>query len=135
MNKNKALDKLTELIEGIIFHSLFLSELLNLVAGKGFEEKVFKLLTKQLILLNRYGVMVTNTKEFENIGRGLYSMHLTGSGFNLRILFAFLPNAQPVLLLAFHERAGKSKTDYSSYLDPALARFAEKKEEYELGYI
>ena len=135
MNKNKALEKLTELIAGIVFHGLFLSELLNLVAEKGFEEKVFKLLAKQLILLNRFGVLVTEIKEFENIGRGLYSMHLTGQGFNLRILFAFLPNAQPVLLLAFHEHAGKRKTDYSGYLDPALARFAEKKEEYELGYL
>ncbi len=135
MNKNKALDILTELIEGIIFHSLFLSELLNLVAGKGFEDKVFKLLARQLILLNRYGVMVTDIKEFENIGGGLYSMHLTGSAFNLRILFAFLPNAQPALLLAFHERAGKRKTDYSSYLKPAQSRFEEIREEFENGYI
>lgn len=135
MNKSSVLDNLICLLRGIIFHDTFLSELLNLVAEKGFEKQVFKLLTKQLLLLNSRGVMVTNTKEFENIGSGLFSMHLTGSGFNLRILFAFLPNSQPVLLLAFHERAGKRKTDYSSYLEPALSRLAEKKEEYEYGYI
>lgn len=135
MNKEKALDSLIQLLRGILFHDSFLSELLNLVAEKGFEKQAFRLLTKQLLILNSRGIMVTNTKEFENIGSGLFSMHLTGQDFNLRILFAFLPNSQPVLLLAFHERAGKRKTDYSGFLEPALSRFAEKKEEYEHGYI
>lgn len=135
MNKSSVLDNLIRLLKGILFHEAFLSEFLALIAQKGFEIQVFRLLTKQLHLLNTRGVMVTNSKEFENIGGGLFSMHLTGSGFNLRVLFAFLPNSQPVLLLAFHERAGKRNTDYSGYLEPALSRFAEKKEEYHHGYI
>ena len=68
-------------------------------------------------------------KEFENIGGGLYSMHLAGKGFNLRILYAFLANQSPVLLLAFHERAGKRKTDYSGYIPQAAERLRQKKEE------
>ncbi len=57
-------------------------------------------------------------------------MHLTGKGFNLRILYAFLANQSPVLLLAFHERAGKRKTDYSGYIPQAAERLRQKKEEF-----
>ncbi len=135
MKKDDVLKHLAELLHGILFHDLFLSEILNLIAEFGFEEKFFKLFYARLMLLNTRGIMVTRAKEFENLGDGLFSMHLTGSGFNLRILFAFLPNGQPVLLLAFHERAGKRKTDYSTYLEPALSRFAEKKEGFAHGYL
>ena len=135
MDRNTVIKRLGYLLKGIVFHDAFFSELLNLISGHGFEEKVFKLLLARLIALNSYGVMVTAIKEFENIGDGLFSMHLSGRGFNLRILFAFLPNAQPVLLVAFYERQGKGKTDYSTYLKPALSRLNEKKEEYEHGYI
>ena len=135
MNKDRVLESLIVLLNGILFHENFLPELIGLIAEKGVEKQIFKLLSKQLILLNRNGILVTNAKEFENIGSGLFSMHLTGSGFNLRILFAFLPNSQPVLLLPFYERAGKRKTDYSGYIEPALTRFNEMREEYEHGQI
>ena len=135
MNKDRVLESLIVLLNGILFHENFLPELIGLIAEKGVEKQIFKLLSKQLILLNRNGILVTNAKEFENIGSGLFSMHLTGSGFNLRILFAFLPNSQPVLLLPFYERAGKRKTDYSGYIEPALVRFKEMREEYEHGQI
>lgn len=135
MDRKAVFQRLGKILEGIVFHDSFFSELLNLISGFGFEEKVFKLLLARLIALNSYGVMVTAIREFENIGNGLFSMHLSGHGFNLRILFSFLPNAQPVLLLAFYERHGKGKTDYSTYLEPALSRLNEKKEEYEHGYI
>lgn len=135
MNRESVIARLSKMLNGIIFHDLFLSELLNLISGTGFEEKVFSLLLSRLLVLNAHGIMVTRIKEFENIGNGIFSMHLSSKGFNLRILFAFLPNAQPVLLLAFHEREGKKKTNYSTYLEPALSRFNEKKEDYEHGYI
>lgn len=135
MNRESVIARLSKMLNGIVFHDLFLSELLNLISGTGFEEKVFGLLLSRLLVLNAHGIMVTRIKEFENIGNGIFSMHLSGKGFNLRVLFAFLPNAQPVLLLAFHEREGKKKTNYSTYLEPALSRFNEKKEDYEHGYI
>lgn len=135
MNREFVFEQLKNILKGILFHDAFLSELLNLVAGSGFEKTVFRLLIARLQLLNTYGIMVTSVKEFENIGNGLFSMHLAGRGFNLRILFSFLPNSQPVLLLAFHEREGKRKTDYSTYLEPALSRLDAKKEDYEHGYI
>lgn len=135
MKKESVITCLTKILYGILFHDLFLSEIIHLISESGFEEKVFTLLVARLRLLSTRGVAVTQAKEFESIGNGLYSMHLAGKGFNLRILFSFLPNRQPVLLLAFHEREGKNKTDYSTYLEPALSRFAEKKEDYNHGFI
>jgi Uncharacterized protein conserved in bacteria len=135
MKKETVITRLTKILYGILFHDLFLSEIVNLIFASGFEEKVFTLLIARLRLLSTRGAAVTQAKEFESIGSGLYSMHLAGKGFNLRILFSFLPNRQPVLLLAFHEREGKKKTDYSTYLDPALSRFDEKKEDYNHGFI
>lgn len=60
-------------------------------------------------------------------------MHLAGRGFNIRILYAFLPNRQPVLLSAFHERAGKTKTDYTTYIPEANRRFEEMGKDYDNG--
>ena len=74
-------------------------------------------------------------KEFENIGQGLFSMHLTGAGFNIRVLFAFLSNNQPVLLHAFEEKQGKRRTDYSSHIPPALLRLSQTKEDFKNGFI
>lgn len=135
MNKDSVIEQLKYSLKGILCHDSLFSELLNLVVGSGFEARVFKLLLSRLLLLNKHGVMVTNIKEFENIGSGLYSMHLTGPGFNIRILFSFLPNSLPVLLLAFHEREGKRKTNYSTHLDSALSRLDQMKEDYRHGYI
>ena len=77
------------------------------------------------------GIQATVLREFEPLGGGLYSMHLSGQGYNIRILYGFMPNGQPVLLLAFHERAGKAKTDYSSHIPEAQKRFAEYKKGYD----
>ena len=135
MNAKKVLAYLELLLRGILYHDLFFAEFAELIAGKGIEDKIFKLLSSRLASLNEYGVQVTNIREFENIGGGLYSMHFAGSDFNIRVLFSFLPNAQPVLLLAFYERAGKRKTDYTPYKKPALDRLNEMKEDYENGCI
>ena len=126
---------LAEYLRGILCHRLFANEFLERIAGTGKEKKVFTLLSTRLMVLNAKGIHVVEDKEFENIGNGLYSMHLSGSGFNLRILFAFLPNSQPVLLLAFYERGGKGKTDYSSNIKTALSRLDQMKEDYEHGRI
>ena len=135
MNAQKVKDFLELLFRGILYHDLFFAEFVDLISGTGIENKIFKLLSSRLASLNKYGVQVTNIREFENIGGGLYSMHFAGSDFNIRVLFSFLPNGQPVLLLAFYERAGKRKTDYTPYKQPALNRLNEMKGDYENGYI
>ncbi len=130
MNFEAALYSLHGILTGVLYHHLFPKELLDIVRESGVEQKIFKLLAIRLSVLNATGVDVTRAKEYEAIGQSLYSMHLTGKQFNIRILFAFLPNAQPVLLSAFYERGGKSKTDYSSYIEPALGRLSEMKGKY-----
>lgn len=105
-------------------------ELLALIAESGVEEAVFRLILLRLHMLQALGVEATRHKEFEPIKSGLYSMHLAGKGFNIRILYSFLPNRKPVLLLAFYEREGKRKTDYTPYIDPALSRLQRFKEEF-----
>jgi hypothetical protein len=135
MNAKTVTEFLKKYLAGILYHSLFFSEFVDLISGKGIELSVFKLLTSRLISLRTLGVMVTNIKEFELIEKGLYSMHLKGSGFNIRVLFSFLPNGQPVLLLPFFERGGKKKTDYSTYLKPAHSRLLEMEEDYDNGLI
>jgi hypothetical protein len=129
MNKDDVLTYLCRLLGSICYVEDMLQELLKLIAGSGSEVSVFALLIKQLHILAEEGTQAVQFKEFENIGNGIYSMHLTGKGFNIRILYGFLPNREPVLL-AFHERAGKKKTDYTGYLAPAKTRLESKKEEY-----
>ena len=129
MNKEDALRQLLNYLAMIDTHDDFTPELLALIAGSGTEADVFRLLVMRLTMLKALGIHAVRHKEFENIGGGLYSMHLAGKGFNLRILYAFLANQSPVLLLALHERAGKRKTDYSGYIPQAAERLRQKKEE------
>ena len=106
-------------------HHLLMAEIINLIARSGFESKFLTLLSVRLSFLNELVVNACQQQEFENLGDGLYSMHLSGKGFNVRILYGFVSDGSPALLLAFHERGGKRKTDYSRYLEPAKQRLKE----------
>lgn len=53
------------------------------------------------------------------------SLHLSSKSFNVRFIMTFHDNQQPVFLVAFYERAGKSKTDYSQYEKIAKNRYNE----------
>ncbi len=112
-------------------HPRLVEELIKIVAGSGYEEKFVRLLLVRLTFLSQYGVDAVKHEEFELIGGGVFSMHLSQSGFNIRILYSFFPNGQPCLLIPFHERAGKRKTDYTTYIAPATSRFKERLEVYE----
>lgn len=54
-----------------------------------------------------------------------FSLHLSAKNFNIRFIMTFHNNQQPVLLVAFYERAGKTKTDYSQYENIVKTRYAE----------
>jgi hypothetical protein len=56
-------------------------------------------------------------------------MRLSGSEFNIRILYGFLPSGKPVLLLAFYERSGKRASDYTNNIFAAKKRLTEILEE------
>ena len=130
MNRDSALQLLLQHLSNILCHSAFIPGLLSLIAGTGFEEKFFRLLVARLQMLSSRGINATAAKEFEPLGAGLYSMHLTGRGFNIRILYGFLPNRQPVLLSSFHERGGKKATDYSTYIPEAQNRLNEIRKDF-----
>lgn len=109
---------------------LLLDELLEAIVGSGYESAFFKTLMHRLQVLTQMGVMCTQLPDaFENIGSGLFSIRMIGKGFNIRILFAFLPSKEPVLLRAFYERSGKAKTNYSEQIPVALDRLKAIKEE------
>ncbi|MBQ9461636.1 MAG: hypothetical protein IJU51_06970 [Clostridia bacterium] len=113
------------------FHlaSGFISALADLIAGSGYESAVFKLLLIRLRVLQVLGVEAVKQKEFESLsGSGIFSMHLAGQGFNLRVLYGFMPDRRPILLLPFFERAGKKATDYSDRIQEAERIFKKEKE-------
>lgn len=128
MNKDEVLLYLRNYFASIDVSDELIPELLSLIAETGVEASVFRILLQRLQLLLSLGVTATRHKEFEPIKNGLYSMHLAGKNFNIRILYSFLSNRNPVLLLAFYEREGKRKTDYTPYIAPALARLQQFKE-------
>ena len=134
MNKDQVLETLKEYLTQIIYHSLLLSELISCISKSGIERKFFTLLLVRLNMLSCDGILVADKyKEFESLGNRLFSMHLAGNGFNVRILFFFLPDSRPVLLSAFQEQAGKKKTDYSSHIPVAEKRKKEMEGKYYNG--
>ena len=100
MNKKKAFELLKEnlekyLEEGFIFHKRFLEELRTLIKdASGQGKEIFALLIKQFSFVK-----------------------VQGKNFNLRFLMTFDDDANPVFLVAFYERSGKRKTDYSQWKD------------------
>lgn len=134
MRREDIINYLLSYLSSFLYHTRFFSEMINLIAGSGYEQAFFKIFVARLRALSIMGKDAIQLKEFELLKScGIYSMHISSKGFNYRILYSFLPNGQPVLLLPFFERAGKKKTDYTPYIGPALSRFAEVKEEYENG--
>lgn len=129
MNKDAVLHILQNLFSGIDVHEELTPELLELISRTGAEDQYFKTIIFQLAILMQVGVLATNRPDFELVKDGIYSMKQKSSEYNIRILYSFLPNRKPILLCAFYERGGKSKTDYSPYLPVAKARLAQHKEE------
>lgn len=134
MNKDDTLSYLVRYLCGFLYHESLIEELLKIIAVSGAEVQFFKLLLVRLRQLSSLGIEAVRLREFEKIGSGLYSMHFAGTNFNIRILYAFMPDGRPVLLIPFYERAGKRNTDYTPYIEPALSRLTTLKEEYENGF-
>lgn len=129
MNRESVLNYLIAYLSEISYHYRLVDELLSLISKSGNEMQFFKLLVLRLRQLSMKGIEATLLTEFEPLQDGLYSMHMSGKGFNIRIIYSFLPNKQPVLLLAFYERGGKRHTDYTPHMEPALSRLREMKED------
>lgn len=125
MNKDDVLELLLALLGNVIYSTRLVPEIVDIIAKNGQELNFSKTLAIRLRMLSMLGVQATQAKTFEPIKDGIYSMHLDNKIYNIRILYAFLPSQQPALLLAFYERGGKRKTDYSPYIEPAKARLEE----------
>lgn len=85
-------------------------------------------MSKNLKFLSRYGVLAHTqpTKDFESLVGvdNIYSMHIQGKTFNVRILYSFLDNGT-ILLYGFKEESGKRINDYSSAIQIAKKRYNE----------
>lgn len=124
MNKKQILAELIKNLEkylekGYVFHPKFMEEFQALLKNAtGNEKEIFALLVKQLDFLKELGTNVYKADSNEIIkyqDRDYYSLHLSGKNFNLRLLMAFDEKDTPKFLVAFYERAGKKKTDYTQY--------------------
>lgn len=133
MNITQVLDFLLQYLSSFRIYPIFISELGLQIAKSGFEDRFRKVLMKQLRILSAMGIHATKMAEFESLGEGLFSMHVSGTDFNYRLLYFFLPDHQPAFLVSFEEREGKSKTDYSGYISLALDRKKEMEEDYKNG--
>lgn len=136
MNRDDILSFLVAALSNFIVHDNLIRELLNIIERSGFEKKFFRLFLARLKFLHEYGTNAIQHQEFESLAHtaeGLYSMHLTGKEFNVRILYAFLPNGSPVLLLGFAERSGKRVSSYETHIPVAINRLNTMLEAYDYG--
>lgn len=122
MNKKEFLEKLFLALHTFVLHASLIPELLEELKQSGNEKAFLSVLVARLKFLHSEGVQATVHKEFEPISGGIYSLHAAGRGFNIRILYGFLSDQRPALLMAFHERAGHHATDYSGKIPVALSR-------------
>jgi len=127
MDRKIFLDNLSRLLERIGIHPDVIVEIVAELKHSGNEAGFVSVLEARLKFLNEHGIQATIHKEFEPIEKGVYSMHIAGKGFNMRVLYAFSDGA-PVLLLAFHEISGHKTTDYTGKVSVSLGRLKEFKE-------
>lgn len=126
MKREDILNFLAAIFNSIMVHDALIKDLSNIIERSGFEKKFFKMLMARLRYLEEFGASAINYREgFESLAHqaeGLYSMRLKGSDFNIRILYAFLPDGAPILLAGFGERSGKRVSSYESYIPVAKER-------------
>ena len=132
MNTKAALTKLSEILGTFTVHGQFLVELQHLLKKdlRGKESVFFTALITQLNNLSNFGPMIHTVDGHEKL-RGadghFYSIHLQNKQFNVRLIVHISDLSEISLLCAFYERAGKSATDYSQYVNVMEQRFYELK--------
>lgn len=125
MNRDSILSYLEEYLGTFRCHTNLFDDIVDIIARSGYERSFFALLVVQLRILAAQGQNAIQFPGFERLkhaGGELYSMHLDGRDFNLRILYSFLPDHTPVLLTTFFERGGKRTSDYTPYIPAAKER-------------
>ncbi len=135
MNKQQILKLLLEKIQPydntFIFHELFFKELMTILSknAQGHESRFFKLFVKQLEFVVSLGTNVNQADHNEILkhvpGGNWYSLHISDSIINARLLMRFSKAGQPVFLLCFNEKQGKSVSEYGAYTETMVARYKE----------
>lgn len=135
MNRDKIIAMLYSIFSGIICHEKIYDEINEIIERSGYEARFFKVLSRMVIFLKAHLENAhLHHNQLESLQQSdLYSMHIEGANFNIRILYSFTSARVPVLLLAFFERAGKNATDYTPYIEPAEKRLEEVLSIYEQG--
>jgi len=132
MNREEIILMLYKFFSNFIYHDLLIDEIADIIKRSGYEKKFFTTLKARLSFLKQHLEQAIVHKEFEDLKHyDLYSMHVTGKDFNIRILYSFTRDRRPVLLLAFFKRSGKKATDYTPYYEPAQLRLKEVLKQYE----
>ena len=134
MNRDSILSYLEEYLGTFRCHANLFGDIVDIIARSGYERSFFALLIVQLRILAAQGQNAIQVPGFERLKHAegeLYSMHLDGRDFNLRILYSFLPDHTPVLLTTFFERAGKRTSDYTPYIPAAKERLDHERRLFE----
>jgi len=134
MNRDSILSYLEEYLGTFRCHANLFGDIVDIIARSGYERSFFALLIVQLRILAAQGQNAIQFPGFERLKHAegeLYSMHLDGRDFNLRILYSFLPDHTPVLLTTFFERAGKRTSDYTPYIPAAKERLDHERRLFE----
>lgn len=121
MNTKEILRILSEQFSGYVLHPSFLEEFYKMLKSElsGKERQLFKQLAAQLENIRKMGRMVYMVDQNERLkgkGNHYYSIHLSGSQYNVRFLIYIGINEKPYFLSAFYERSGKKRTDYSRHI-------------------
>ena len=132
MNKITAFKRLIILLRQFRYHEDFVNDLIGLLYNSGQEAAFLKVFEARLKILLQHGanairISPQNFEHLKKTGDNLYSMHVDTKDLNIRILYTFEEDGT-VLLLPFHERGGKRKTNYTNYIPSALKRKKEYKE-------
>ena len=109
MNKVKLIAELQTLLNSFTVHENLIDELKKIIGHSGSEKSFLAKLKYGLTFLKQYGTRahLQPTNQFEKLTGtiDLYSMHIQGKTFNVRILYSFLDDGT-VLLHGFHEDYG-----------------------------
>ena len=130
MTQNAALRALYKMLDGrrLEYHDDFIGDIREVIFGTGQEQPFLKKLLHRINALLVEGANAIGNPGFEKLKHcaDLYSMHVDTQSLNIRVLFALRDNNVQLLLLAFNEKEGKRKTDYSQKIPEALRRLSEK---------
>lgn len=122
MDKSELLRQLCETLSAFRVYGTFSDELKQLIKHTGSDQRFLAKFLERLKFLKEHGVnAIVRHNEFERLNNDIYSFHITGKNYNIRILYTFLED-NTVLLLPFFERSGKRATNYFKKIPEAENR-------------